>query len=234
MPAGTTHPGAERVNAVTDEVTHSLGNWVPESGPDIDRTLGALPAYMDAQREVFTGMADTLHEHASEHPVVAELQQAAGNFQAMRDDFEHVYQVHRVEHNPGMRRFEDPRPGEATWNVPGRSGDGGNGHELVAQAESAVRGQLGSWVPGDGADFDSMLDRLPDFMHSQREIFTRMAGHLTASSEPGVVNAMEEAAASFDGMENSFREVYKTHRTEHAWEMDRYEKPKPDEQAWNT
>lgn len=227
-------PGAQIVAQAAQEVQTTLAAWHPESGLDIDGMLGALPEYMHAQQQVFTNMAQVLHMHASEHPVVAELEQAAGNFHSLADTFQHVYDVHTVEHERGMDRYNDPRPGEETWDVPGE-GRGGPGHgaELVQEATSTITNRFGPWEPEDGKDFDSMLEGLPEFMRAQRFSFNHMAEVLGDSAEPAVVDAMKEAASEFDGMGDQFEEVYKRHRVEHEWEMKRFEEPKPAEDTWN-
>lgn len=105
------------VQAVEDAAHHHLGSWVPENGEEFDAMLAALPGLCGTFQTIFSTMAGTLHEHASEHPVVHEMEEAASSFQGMQDAFQHVYDVHRVEHEREMRRYEDPRQGEQTWNV---------------------------------------------------------------------------------------------------------------------
>ena len=231
---GTTR-GSERVSNIDSETRAAIGGWEPASGEDIDATLAALPDYMDAQHQVFTWMAGVLHEHAAEHPVTDELNQAAATFRALGDEFRHVYQVHQVEHERAMRRYAEPRPGEETWNVfPGRHDAEGDGARRVRSATEEIVHQLGSWEPEDGTDFDSMLDALPGWMDSQRDIFTGMSATLEQHAvEPAVRDALQEAASSFDGVREAFDQVYRTHRVEHAWEMARYEEPKPGEKTWD-
>lgn len=108
------------VQAVMEVAQEQLGNWEPEDGEEFDAMLAALGmegGLWDTFRGIFQRMATTLHEHASEHPVVAEMEEAATSFDGLQEAFHQVYERHRVEHEVQMKRYEDPKPGETTWNV---------------------------------------------------------------------------------------------------------------------
>lgn len=107
------------VQAVEEAAQQHLGSWVPADGEEFDAMLAALPGMWGTFQTIFNNMAQVLHEHASEHPVVHEMEEAASSFQGMEDAFQAVYDRHRIEHEREMQRYENPRPGEPTWNVPG-------------------------------------------------------------------------------------------------------------------
>lgn len=105
--------------AVCETAQEQLGGWIPDSGLEFDAMLAALPGMWETFQQIFHHMASTLGEHGSNHPVVHEMEEAASNFQGMQEAFQHVYDVHRVEHAEQMRRYEDPNPGEETFDVRG-------------------------------------------------------------------------------------------------------------------
>jgi hypothetical protein len=107
-----------RIEAAAEAAQQHIGGFEPENAADLDRFLSALPEYFDSVASAFRTVADTLADRYPIEPVVTErLREIGATIAGMSDFSGEAHAAHRAAHERELTRIENPRPGEALWDV---------------------------------------------------------------------------------------------------------------------
>jgi hypothetical protein len=107
-----------RIEAAAEATQQHIGGFEPENAADLDHFLSALPDYFSAVGNAFHNVADTLADRYPVEAVVVErLREIGATISAMSDFSGEAHAAHRAAHEKELDRIENPRPGEALWDV---------------------------------------------------------------------------------------------------------------------
>jgi len=112
--------------AIIDQITEAhdgLAGWQPENMRDVEQFLARLPEVASSLAAAVSRVADHL---AAETPTAASvvdvLHEAASSIFSVSDPVQTAHGVFRTEHEAELARLEEPRPGEAMWDVQANEG----------------------------------------------------------------------------------------------------------------
>jgi hypothetical protein len=106
------------IDAASEAVIESIGNWAPENALELDAFLAGLPRLFEAVASSVARVAERLGSDFPVHPSVSEhLQEIAATVAGMGEFAEEAYSIHRTAHAAELERIENPRPNERLWDV---------------------------------------------------------------------------------------------------------------------
>jgi hypothetical protein len=106
------------VHAAADMVEQQIGSWEPDSAVDLDLFLSSLPRLFEAVSTSIGHVASRLGSDFPVDPAVTErLREISSTVAGMADFAAEAHSIHRSAHATELERIEDPRPGEAMWDV---------------------------------------------------------------------------------------------------------------------
>lgn len=109
--------GANAVEPVV-EAAQQMGGWQPESAEDIIGFFDSLPQVTGAISQMWYTLADRAGSEMPLDPAVAEHLREMGSATAALDQHAQAAgQILRQTHETEVKRIEEPRPAEQTWDV---------------------------------------------------------------------------------------------------------------------
>jgi ribosomal protein S18 acetylase RimI-like enzyme/2'-5' RNA ligase len=145
LPAGSGGP----LGRANDAVSEELAGFQPHSAADLRDFYAELPSFFQATAAAMTTLAGRMRDQMPIAPEVADqLTELVSVATALADMAEETNQVFRHRHARELARLEDPRAGEAAWNL----AESGGPPKVLSRAAAAWAPSKGIFGPTTGMD----------------------------------------------------------------------------------
>ena len=106
------------LTGASEAVSTGFANFRPEKPEDFEGFFSGLPGFFEDQSKALGTLAQRADDEMPlNQSVVEELREIVSAFNGLRDKAQELNQHFRTAHEPELKRANEPRPGEAAWNV---------------------------------------------------------------------------------------------------------------------